>query len=78
MEYANDELAARLDGQDLIGQDPHLTMPKARWWFAAANGVQIRNVHITEGTPITPPPAPNHLPAATPAPATAPIPAAAK
>jgi len=63
VEFANDELAARLDGQDLIGQDPHLTMPKVRWWFAAAQGVQIRNVHITEGQPISPAPAPNHPPA---------------
>jgi hypothetical protein len=75
VEFANDELAASLDGTELIGQDPHLTMPKVRWWFAAASGVQIRNVHITEGTPISPAPAPNHPPAATPAPAAAAAPA---
>ena len=52
VEYANDELAARLDDKDLIGQDPHLTMPKVRWWFAAQQGVEVRNVRVTEGEPI--------------------------
>jgi hypothetical protein len=52
VEYAGDQLAARLDGQSLTGQDPHLATPKVRWWFAAADSVQIRNIHITEGQPL--------------------------
>jgi len=52
VEYAGDQLAARLDGQDLTAQHPYLATPKVRWWFAAADGVQIRNVRVTEGQPI--------------------------
>jgi hypothetical protein len=52
VEYAGDQLAARLDGKELTGQDPHLATPKVRWWFAAADSVQIRNVKVTEGQPI--------------------------
>lgn len=54
VEYAGDQLAARLDGQDLQAQHPYLATPKVRWWFAAADGVQIRNVRITEGQPLAP------------------------
>ncbi|HSI15144.1 MAG TPA: hypothetical protein VK961_24030 [Chthoniobacter sp.] len=57
VEYAGDQIAARLDGQDIIGQNAYLATPKVRWWFAAADTVQIRNVKITEGTPIAPAPA---------------------
>jgi len=55
VEYAGDQMAARLDGKDLKAQHPYLATPKVRWWFAAADGVQIRNVHITEGQPIAAP-----------------------
>jgi hypothetical protein len=54
VEYAGDQIAARLDGQDLAAQHEYLATPKVRWWFAAADTVQIRNVKITEGTPIAP------------------------
>lgn len=52
VEYAGDKLAARLDGQELIGQHEYLATPKVQWWFAAADTVQIRNVKITEGQPL--------------------------
>ncbi len=52
VEYAGDQMAARLDGQDLKAQHEYLATPKVRWWFAAADGVQIRNVRITEGQPL--------------------------
>ena len=52
VEYAGDQIAARLDGQDLAAQHEYLATPKVRWWFAAGDTVQIRNVKITEGTPI--------------------------
>jgi hypothetical protein len=54
VEYAGNQLAARLDGQDLTAQHEYLATPKVRWWFAAADSVQIRNVKITEGQPIAP------------------------
>ncbi|MEI9893486.1 MAG: hypothetical protein WDN28_06200 [Chthoniobacter sp.] len=57
VEYAGDQMAARLDGQDLKAQHDYLATPKARWWFAAADSVQIRNVKITEGQPLAPAPA---------------------
>lgn len=52
VEYAGNQIAARLDGQDLTGQNDYLATPKVRWWFAAADTVQIRNVKVTEGQPI--------------------------
>jgi hypothetical protein len=52
VEYAGDQMAARLDGQDLRAQHDYLATPKVRWWFAAADGVQIRNVRVTEGQPL--------------------------
>jgi len=52
VEYAGDQIAARLDGKDLTAQNDYLATPKVRWWFAAADSVQIRNVKITEGQPI--------------------------
>ena len=54
VEYAGDQIAARLDGQDLTGQNEYLATPKVRWWFAAADSVQIRNIKVTEGQPIAP------------------------
>ena len=58
VEYAGDQMAARLDGQELKAQHEYLATPKVRWWFAAADSVQIRNVKITEGQPLAPAPAP--------------------
>ncbi|MDR3405628.1 MAG: hypothetical protein P4L99_24240 [Chthoniobacter sp.] len=57
VEYAGDQIAARLDGQDLKGQHEYLATPKVRWWFAAADSVQIRNIKVTEGVPLAPAPA---------------------
>ncbi len=54
VEYAGNQIAARLDGQDLSAEHDYFATPKARWWFAAADTVQIRNVKVTEGTPIAP------------------------
>ena len=46
-------------GQELRAEHPYLGMPKKRWWFAAQQGVQVRNVRVTEGEPIeAPAPAP--------------------
>jgi hypothetical protein len=58
VEYAGDQIAARLDGQNLTAQHDYLATPKVRWWFAAADSVQIRNVLITEGEPLAPAAAP--------------------
>jgi hypothetical protein len=52
VDYAGDQMAARLDGKDLFAEHAYLATPKVRWWFAAADGVQIRNVRVTEGLPI--------------------------
>lgn len=52
VEYAGNQIAASLDGKDLTAQHDYLATPKARWWFAAADSVQIRNVKVTEGTPL--------------------------
>jgi hypothetical protein len=50
VEYSGDKLVARLNGQELRGEDSHLTTPKVRWWFAAGDNVQVRNVRFSEGT----------------------------
>jgi hypothetical protein len=52
VEYVGDQMAARLNGQELRAQHEYLATPKARWWFAAADGVQIRNVRVAEGQPL--------------------------
>ena len=52
VEYAGEKLAIRLDGQELSAEHSYLGMPKVRWWFAAQQGVQVRNVRVTEGEPI--------------------------
>jgi hypothetical protein len=49
VESTGDQIAARLDGVELQAQHPYLATPKVRWWFAASDTVQIRNVQITEG-----------------------------
>jgi hypothetical protein len=51
VEYTGDKLVARLNGQELRGEDPHLTTAKVRWWFASSgDNVQLRNVRFSEGT----------------------------
>ena len=52
VDYAGDQMAARLDGKDLFAQHAYLATPKVRWWFAAADGVEIRNVRVAEGEAI--------------------------
>jgi hypothetical protein len=52
VEYAGQKLAVRLNGQELSAEHAYLGMPKVRWWFAAQQGVQVRNVRVTEGQPI--------------------------
>jgi len=47
VEYAGDEIAARLNDIALQGQHPYLATPKKQWWFAASEGVQIRNIRVT-------------------------------
>lgn len=52
VEFTGDQVAARLDGQELQAQHPYLATPKVRWWFAAADSVQIRKVSVREGLPL--------------------------
>jgi len=52
VEYAGEKLAIRLNGQELRAEHPYLGMPKVRWWFAAQQGVEVRNVRVTEGEPV--------------------------
>jgi hypothetical protein len=54
VEYAGNQIAARLDDKELTAQHDYLATPKVRWWFAAADSVQIRNVRVTEGQPLAP------------------------
>jgi hypothetical protein len=50
VEYSDGKLAARLNGQELRAEHPYLATPKVRWWFAAGDSVQVRNVRFCEGT----------------------------
>jgi hypothetical protein len=52
VESLGGQMAARLDGVELRAEHPYLATPKVRWWFAAADSVQIRNVRVTEGKPL--------------------------
>jgi hypothetical protein len=53
LEYAGDQMVARLNGAELRAQHPYLATPKVRWWFAASgHGVQMRNIRISEGVPV--------------------------
>jgi hypothetical protein len=63
VEYAGNQIAARIederftarhdfDDKELTAQHDYFATPKTRWWFAAADTVQIRNVKVTEGEPI--------------------------
>ena len=50
VEYAGDTMAAWLNDTSLTGENPFLATPKTMWFFAAADGIQLRNIHITQGT----------------------------
>jgi hypothetical protein len=50
VEYSDGKLAVRLNGQELRAEHPYLATPKVRWWFAANDKVQVRNVKFSEGT----------------------------
>lgn len=53
VEYAGDQMAARLNGQEMEVQHEYLATPKVRWWFAAGgDNVQIRNIRFSEGVPV--------------------------
>jgi hypothetical protein len=50
VEYVGDQMAARLNGQEMKVQHEYLATPKVRWWFAAGgDSVQIRNIKVSEG-----------------------------
>lgn len=52
VEAAGGKLVARLNGEELRAEHPYLATPKVRWWFAAGDGAQVRNVRFAEGTPV--------------------------
>ncbi|MEA3211402.1 MAG: hypothetical protein QOE70_4459 [Chthoniobacter sp.] len=53
VEYVGDQMAARLNGQEMKVQHEYLATPKVRWWFAAGgDNVQLRNVRFSEGQPL--------------------------
>jgi hypothetical protein len=52
VESLGGQMAACLDGVVLRAEHPYLATPKVRWWFAAGDSVQIRNVRVTEGRPL--------------------------
>ena len=52
VESVGGKMAARLDGVELQAEHPYLATRKVRWWFAAGDSVQIRNVRVTEGNPL--------------------------
>ena len=51
VEYAGDKMAAWLNAISLEGEHPFLATPKEVWFFAATEGVQVRNIRVTEGAP---------------------------
>jgi hypothetical protein len=53
VELAGDRMAALLNGAKLEAQHAWLATPKVRWWFAVGGGsAEIRNIRVTEGTPL--------------------------
>ena len=55
VEYAGNQMAVRLNGQEMKVQHDYLATPKVQWWLAAGgDNVQIRNIRFSEGQPITP------------------------
>jgi hypothetical protein len=51
LDYAGDQMTAKIDGTELKAQHPYLATPKVRWWFAAGSTVEVRNIRFT---PIAP------------------------
>jgi hypothetical protein len=49
VEYTGEKLVARINGEELRAEHPYLATPKVRWWFAASDKVQVRNVRFCEG-----------------------------
>ncbi len=47
VEWKGDQMAARLDGQELRAQHAFLTTPKSRSWLAAGEHVKLRNLKIS-------------------------------
>ncbi|MGB8169651.1 MAG: hypothetical protein WCF18_19275 [Chthoniobacteraceae bacterium] len=52
VEATNGKLVARLNGEELRAEHPYLATPRVRWWFAAGDGAQVRNVRFREGKTI--------------------------
>jgi hypothetical protein len=49
VEASGNKLVARLNDQELRAEHDYLATPKVRWWFAAADKVEVRNVRFSEG-----------------------------
>ena len=49
VEATGGKLVARLNGQEMRAEHPYLATPKVRWWFAASDRVQVRNVRFSAG-----------------------------
>ncbi|NBV20451.1 MAG: hypothetical protein EBS05_00420 [Proteobacteria bacterium] len=47
VEWKGDQMAARLDGQELRARHEYLASPKARSWLAAGQNVKVRNLKIS-------------------------------
>ena len=52
VESRGEQMAARLDGVELLAEHAYLGSQKVRWWFAAGDSVEIRNVRVSEGEPL--------------------------
>jgi hypothetical protein len=52
LDYAGDQITAKIDQTELKAQHPYLATPKVRWWFAAGGAtVDLRNVRFTPVAP---------------------------
>lgn len=55
VEWKGDQMAARLDGNELRAQHPFLATGKSRSWLAASQTVKVRNLKISgEASPVKP------------------------
>ena len=55
VEWKGDQMAARLDGNELRAQHPFLATEKSRSWLAASQTVKVRNLKISgEASPVKP------------------------
>jgi hypothetical protein len=55
VEWKGDQMAARLDGNELRAQHPFLATEKSRSWLAASQTVKVRNLKISgEASPAKP------------------------